>query len=1028
MSNSSVVSVLRMRLQGANASTEISGLDDLPTRSSYFMGNDRTRWKTGVRTYARVQYKEVYPGIDLIFYGNQQKLEYDFVVKPGSDPQCIALSVEGASDVRIGQNGDLHLKTIAGDVEFKKPVVYQEYGSSRQEIAAGYRLENDSIVKFALGEFNHSQPLIVDPAVDYSTYLGGSGDDSGWGIAVDANGNTFVAGNTMSTDFPTTSDAINPTPQAPTSNGAIYVAEIDPTGTSLLYSTYISGNGGETATELALDSANPPNVFITGVTYSSNFPTTANAYLANFTPSSGGTAFVTKFNPAITGLGALEYSTYLGGSSSDFSDDIVVDAAGNMYVTGTTSSTNFPVTAGAFQSANRSTSGSNAFVTRLDPTKSGVASLIYSTYLGGSGNDAGIAIAVDSAANAYVATSATSSDYPTTATAFMQTPPVNPIPYYAGAVTRLDTSLTGSASLIYSSYLGGTIEDGVDDIVLGPNNLAYTTGWTYSSDFPVTVGAYRTTPPSNIGNQYTATLTVFDTSQSGTNSLIYSTFLGGNSIGGCCGEEGIGMAVDSGGNAYVTGETSSSSFPVTQGAFQTAMNGTCGNAFISELMPLGNGAADLVYSTFYGGSGPARCNTWDYGYNIALDSANSAYVTGTTYSTDLPVVPSNAFQTSLSGPSDAFVAKLSMTPKVLPTPSISSLSTTSGSAGTLVMVSGSNFGMNQGTSTVTFGGVAAPVVSWSSSSIVAQVPSNTITDVVQVSVKTNVGPSNPQPFTVTPAVRIALSAASLSFDARPVNSSSDVKSISVTNAGTAPLNFTGIVVTGAKSADFTQTNTCGQSLAPSAKCNFNVVFSPQASGVRNALITITDNAPDTPQSISLTGIGQDFSVNLSSGQATISGTAASYDLTVSPISGFAQTVNLTCSVLPAAQCAISPTSLALNGSTPSKATVTITSGQNATAMSGLAQGRSNLVAATTRPFILLIGLCLFQIATNRKATQAGTRLARVYLLGMLFVLASLGVAACNQGVIEPKSNTYAVTVSATSGSLTHNTTIQIVIQ
>src|SRR5919108_1440942 len=884
MSNSSVVSVLRMRLQGANASTEISGLDDLPTRSSYFMGNDRTRWKTGVRTYARVQYKEVYPGIDLIFYGNQQKLEYDFVVKPGSDPQCIALSVEGASDVRIGQNGDLHLKTIAGDVEFKKPVVYQEYGSSRQEIAAGYRLENDFIVKFALGEFNHSQPLIVYPAV--------------------------------------------------------------------------------------------------------------------------------------------EYSTYLGGSSSDFSDDIVVDAAGNMYVTGTTSSTNFPVTAGAFQSANRSTSGSNAFVTRLDPTKSGVASLIYSTYLGGSGNDAGIAIAVDSAANAYVATSATSSDYPTTATAFMQTPPVNPIPYYAGAVTRLDTSLTGSASLIYSSYLGGTIEDGVDDIVLGPNNLAYTTGWTYSSDFPVTVGAYRTTPPSNIGNQYTATLTVFDTSQSGTNSLIYSTFLGGNSIGGCCGEEGIGMAVDSGGNAYVTGETSSSSFPVTQGAFQTAMNGTCGNAFISELMPLGNGAADLVYSTFYGGSGPARCNTWDYGYNIALDSANSAYVTGTTYSTDLPVVPSNAFQTSLSGPSDAFVAKLSMTPKVLPTPSISSLSTTSGSAGTLVMVSGSNFGMNQGTSTVTFGGVAAPVVSWSSSSIVAQVPSNTITDVVQVSVKTNVGPSNPQPFTVTPAVRIALSAASLSFDARPVNSSSDVKSISVTNAGTAPLNFTGIVVTGAKSADFTQTNTCGQSLAPSAKCNFNVVFSPQASGVRNALITITDNAPDTPQSISLTGIGQDFSVNLSSGQATISGTAASYDLTVSPISGFAQTVNLTCSVLPAAQCAISPTSLALNGSTPSKATVTITSGQNATAMSGLAQGRSNLVAATTRPFILLIGLCLFQIATNRKATQAGTRLARVYLLGMLFVLASLGVAACNQGVIEPKSNTYAVTVSATSGSLTHNTTIQ----
>ena len=524
----------------------------------------------------------------------------------------------------------------------------------------------------------------------------------------------------------------------------------------MLYSTYIGGNGGEVGLELAIDGASPPNAYVTGYTYSSDFPTTPNAYLPVFSPGSGGTAFVTEFNPALSGTNALLYSTYLGGNGSEYGNDIVVVPGGNIYVTGATTSTNFPVTPGAFQSVkNGGGSLPNAFVSRIDPAQSGSASLVYSTYLGGTGNagnaygDYGIAIAADSQGNAFVSGFTGSVDFPTTTGAFMQTTP-GPAP---GFLSRLDTTKSGSASLIYSSFLGGssTYGDEVSDLALNQNDLAYLTGYTCSADFPVTPGAFRTVPPSAVSTLCTGLFSIVDTSQAGASSLVYSTFLGGSG-----GDQAIAVAVDPPGNAYIVGETYSSDFPTTPGSFQTALQGTCGDGFVSELAPLGNGPADLVYSSFYSGSGSSSCDFGDFAFNIALDSANNAYLTGGTQSPDFPVVPGNAFQSSLRGPSDAFVAKLTLTPKVLPQISISSLSISSGGTGSLAMISGNNFGTSTRAGTVTFGQLAATITSWSPSSIIVQVPSVGTPGSLPVSVHTSIGTSNSLPFTVLPTIASAL--------------------------------------------------------------------------------------------------------------------------------------------------------------------------------------------------------------------------------------------------------------------------------
>jgi beta-propeller repeat-containing protein len=632
---------LRMSLVGAAREPQLSGLDKLPGKANYFIGKDPAKWRKNVPTYAKVRYREVYPGIDLVYYGNQRALEYDFVVAPGADPKKIVLDFKGADKLEIDAGGDLVLHASGGDIRQHRPVIYQSIEGIRRDVGGGYVRKGANRVAFKVAAYDTSRPLIVDPVLSYSTYLGGSGGDQGAGIAVDSDGNAYITGRTTSADFPTTLGAFQSVASPAGANA--YVTKLNPTGSALVYCTYLGGSGDDKGAAIAVDASG--NAYVTGTTRSTDFPTTAGAFQPTLAGGSSN-AFVTKI--ASTGS-ALVYSTYLGGSgaSGDGASGIAVDGAGNTYVTGATSSNDFP-TAAAFQPtfADSGLFGTtNAFVTKLDPTGS---SLVYSTYLGGSsarGGNAGAAIAVDAAGNAY-ATGVTQSDnFPTTPGAFQTTTGGGGSPGlpWDAFVTKFDSS----GSLVYSTYLGGSGDDQGRGIAVDATGNAYVTGSAGSTNFPTTAGAYQ---PANGGGS-DSFVTKLDPAGA---ALVYSTYLGKAS-----GAVSSGIAVDSAGNAYVTGMTfmicgrSSciNDYPTTPGAPQPDYGGSGSDGFVTKLDPAGSA---LVYSTFLGGSGA------DNGSGIAVDTSGNAYITGGTNSPNFPTT-ATAFQPILrgtGGASNAFVAKI----------------------------------------------------------------------------------------------------------------------------------------------------------------------------------------------------------------------------------------------------------------------------------------------------------------------------------------------------------------------------------
>lgn len=655
-------SVLRMRLAGANsAAPPPLGEEQLPGTANYFIGSDPAQWRSGVPTYAKVRYRDVYPGVDLVYYGNQRQLEYDFVVAPGADPKPIRLRFAGAKGLRLGAAGDLAVTAAGGEVTLRKPAVYQVAGGRREPVEGSFALLAGNTVGFRLGSYDRAKTLVIDPVLAYSTYLGGSGGDSASAIAVDAAGNVYVAGSTTSTDFPVTQGSLQKTNGSPVYYGTAFVAKLNPAGTALLYSTYLGGSGSDRANGLAVDAF--ANLYIVGATSSSDFPVTKHAFQTAKPGSTNG--FVCKLNP--TGS-ALVYSTYLGGTSTSYEGGdsaaaVAVDGAGNAYVTGFTNSTTFPVTAGAFQTKNNAGLASNAFVTKLSPDGS---ALVYSTYLGGSGRivfsfgpqvwdgDVAAAVALDSAGNAYVTGYAYSPDFPVTAEAF-QTTNRALVPYAPGGVAasynRYNAFITklnpGGTALVYSTYLGGSglakySGDHGNGMAVDAAGNAYIAGTTQSSDFPVTDGAFQATNHSAAGsNAFLAKLNPTGT------ALVYSTYLGGSAT-----DAANGLAVDLSGNAYLAGSSTSIDFPVTQGALQTSNRGPgSGNAFLAELSASGGA---LTYSTYLGGSGTDSAN------GIVLDGFGSAYLAGSASSTDFPAT-AGAFQTanhSASQAANAFVAKV----------------------------------------------------------------------------------------------------------------------------------------------------------------------------------------------------------------------------------------------------------------------------------------------------------------------------------------------------------------------------------
>jgi hypothetical protein len=1062
--------VLRMRLANANKATKIAGIDPLPGRVDYFLGQDPSNWRTKIPSYARVKYADVYPGVDLVFYGNQRRLEYDFIVAPGADPKAIALNVEGSRKLRVNSRGDLLVTVSGGEVQFQKPLVYQQINGERREIAGNYAITGNHQVTFAVAKYDSSKPLIVDPVLIYSTYLGGELDDTGQAIAVDSLGDAVVAGTTLSLQFPTTTGAFTPSPLASNANGVVFVTKMNPAGTSLLYSSYVGGSGGDFGLGVAIDGSG--NICVTGETFSTDFPTTANALKPG--PNAGnanGTSFVFKIDPALSGASSLVYSSYIGGTQStvtEFGNGIATDANGLIYVVGLTASqpgaalANFPVTASiAFQAtpdpANTTGTG---FLTKLDTTKTGAASLIYSTYLGGNGvnaattqggfGDAPFGVNEDSTGNTYVAGTTASTNFPTTTTAFQQTIPAGNTGGTA-FVSRFDTTKTGAASLLYSTYLGGDTADFGDAIALGPSNVAYVTGSTSSPLFPATSGAFQTK-----GNAAgIAFITLVDTSLTGSASLKYSTFVGGSQT-----NMAFGIAADTVGNAYIAGTTQGPDFPVTKGAFQLApAAGSQGEGFVTKLNPAGTGAADLVYSTYFGGSGAGM--NFDEVNAIAVNPlTNNGYITGVTASTaaTFPVFPNpGAFQIALNGTSDAFIAELTFQPTL----TVSPLGLTFGpqlvgtpTAAQMVTLTNNNITAVAFTSAAVSGGspVAAntdfaPTANTCGTSIAAGA-SCTISVVFTPSVAavetanliiTDGDSTNPQTVTLTgtgtntAGGTLTVAPATLAFGNQPVGTATAAKMVSLTNSTSAAIPFTSALVMGgaptAANTDFTATSTCGTSIAANGTCTVSVIFKPSVAAAETANLVLTDAASGSPQTVTLSGTGTSTTTpnfSLAASPTTLSvpqGMSGTFKVTVTPTGGFNQAVGLACTGLPAnSTCTAAPMSVTpTDGVTPVSSMVTVATTSPAVVTPPSSSPDTRMLLWRTVPLFLAFSLLLFLARRQRFAIRLSMAAAMVGFLAL---------AGCGGGHTPtggtPKG-TSTVTVTATSGTLTSSATVSLTV-
>ena len=638
------VVVLGMKLVGASAGAAPSGEGQLAGRVNYFKGGDSPQKRVDIPTYSGVRYGSVYPGVDVVYYGKRRELEYDFVVAPGGDSKRIKLKFNGAGRVKLdAQTGDLVLGVGVREVRQHRPVAYQETGGARREVAARYVWLGASTVGIKVGDYDKSLPLVIDPVLSYSTYVGGSGFDSGGGVAVDAAGNIYVTGQTSSADFPTTPGTFRNGAGLP--NSDLFIMKINPksTGASgIIFSTYIGGGGH--SLDIALDPAG--NIYVTGGSSSPGYPVSANAFQPNIGGSDDGT--VLKLSAAGN---ALLYSSYIGGRSSDGCKGIAVDAAGNIYVAGHAYSDNIQTTPGAFQPAfgGMQFGGGNgdgdAFVAKINPSAAtGAASLLYLTYLGGGGGEfGGFGIAVDAAGGVYVTGRTDSANFPVTQGAFQ--------PVKSGGndlfITRLKPEGKGAGDLSYSTFLGGQGDDRGIGLALGRDNSVYVTGYTTSADFPTTKSALQSKPAGD-RDFFVSKL---DLQKTGAGALVYSTLVGGSAM-----DVGWDVAVDAVGNAYVTGETRSTDLPITAGAFQSAIGGVSdafsapgGDGFAAKLNAAGTA---LVYFTYLGGAEGDSAN------HIALDAKNNAYVSGGyTFSPNFPTTV-NSVRNSWGGSSDAFVARI----------------------------------------------------------------------------------------------------------------------------------------------------------------------------------------------------------------------------------------------------------------------------------------------------------------------------------------------------------------------------------
>ncbi len=730
---------VRLDLQGANPAPGITGEEPQAARSNYFVGNKPAGWRTNIPNFSRVRYSQVYPGVDLIYYGRQGRLENDFEISAGTNPKVIAWQLAGADSIRINSAGDLVFSVGGKEVSFAQPTAYQMEDGEQKDVSIRYRVRGRKI-SFALGKYNRHENLVIDPVLTYSSYLGGTGGEVAYGVAVDGSGDAYVTGVTASNNFPTTASVYERTYVG---DGDVFVTEFNPQGNGLVFSTYLGGTGDDTPAQIYLDNTRP-------------------------------------------------------------------NATGNLFITGSTTSLNYPVTGAAFQQAFGGIQ--DGFLSEITPDG---ATLVMSTYIGGEGTDFGSALTLDSSGNVYVVGSTNSTDFPT----------MNPVQLgNNGGYDAFVTEVNHAGQLEYSTYLGGTLADYGTGISVDSSGNILVSGYTFSSDFP-TQDALQ----SALGGGSDLFLTKFTPASS---SLLFSTYLGGSSN-----DESLGMVLDSGGNIYLTGSTQSPNYPVTTSAYQSSLLGTT-NAFVTKLAP---DASQVLLSTFFGG------NTTDQADALALDSAGNIYITGYTQSTNFPLLDASQNVLGIAGAGNCGSTNLQyVLPNIICPDAFVVKFSTSGTPVYSTFLGGSGTDAGQGIA-VDSSGAAYVVGSTTSPNFPATAGTYDWlyqnANALSTAFVTKLSPQD--------APSVALNPQQINFGSQPLNSPSDPITVTLTNAGSAPLSISSIAASG----DFTQTNTCGSSVAGgSGTCTLQVVFDPTSVGAETNQITITDDAGGT-QGITVLGNG-----------------------------------------------------------------------------------------------------------------------------------------------------------------------------
>jgi len=614
---------LRETLFGAGK-IEATGMNRSATRANFFIGRDPNKWRTNIATYNSLSLGRIYEGIDLVLRAYGNNVEKVFTVHPGGRVDTIRLKIDGASSLHVNPEGELEIQTGIGPLRFSTPVAFQDIDGERKSIEVAYDVKG-SAYGFQVGNYDHDYPLIIDPFISYATYLGGGLEDGGYAIDVDGSGNAYVCGWTASDDYPVTNGAF----QVDYGGGSedAFVARLDSSGSTFTYVTYLGGVDRDWATDITVGDAG--NAYITGFTSSDNFPTTAGVHDEEFNTSGEPDAFVTKLAPN----GNVDYSTYLGGNGDDRGAAIDIDATGSVYVAGYSQGggmEQFPTTSGVYMQSHPNANYNAGFVTKIDSLGE---TLTYSTFFGGTGiNETMIhGLTVDDTGNAYITGSNwyydTDDTFPTSAGAIQADHIGGSI--RSGFVTKFNSD---GSNFIYSTLLGGSSSDWGQRIAIDTDGNAYVTGRTASDDFPL-----QTAYQGVFGGGFDAFVSKINID--GT-ALLYSTYLGGSDS-----DFGYGIAVDDSSRAVVTGRTSSSNYPTANAIADTLAGSE--DAYVTQLSEDGSA---LVFSSYLGGSGAV-------GYDLALDASGNAYITGQTDGTGFPL--KDPAQTTFGGGTqDAFLAKI----------------------------------------------------------------------------------------------------------------------------------------------------------------------------------------------------------------------------------------------------------------------------------------------------------------------------------------------------------------------------------